>query len=48
MEIPPARESAMIPLVMLLNCKKIPEYQICEEIYPEHRTIINNNKYFII
>ena len=33
---------------MLLTCEKIPEYQICEEIYPEHRTMRNNNKYFII
>jgi len=34
--------------VMLLTCEKIPEYQICEEIYPEHRIIRNNSKYFII
>lgn len=23
--------------VMLLTCKTIPEYQICKEIYPEHK-----------
>jgi len=33
---------------MLLTCKNIPEYQICEEIYIEHRTMRNNSKYFII
>jgi len=48
MEIPPALKSALIPLVMLLTCKTIPKYQICEEIYPEHRTMRNINKYFII
>ena len=34
--------------VMLLTCKRILEYQICEEIYPEHRAMRNNSKYFII
>ena len=34
--------------VMILTCEKIPEYKICEEIYQKHRTIRNNNKYFII
>jgi len=48
MEIPPTLESSLIPLVMLLTCEKIPEYQICEEIYQEHRTIRNNSMYFII
>jgi len=28
--------------VMLLTCKKIPQYQICEEIYPVHRIMKNN------
>jgi len=35
-------------IVMLLTCKTILEYQICEEIYPEHRIVRNNIKYFII
>ena len=48
MKIPPALESALIPLVMLLTCKKIPKYRICEERYPEHRIVRDNNKYFII
>jgi len=48
MEIPPALERALIPLVKLLTCKTIPEYRICEEIYPEHRIVRNNSKYFII
>ena len=48
MEIPPTLESALIPLVMLLTYKTIPEYQLCEEIYPKHRIMRNNNKYFII
>lgn len=34
--------------VMLLTCEKILEYQIYEEIYPEHKTIRNKNMYFII
>jgi len=34
--------------VMLLTCKMIQEYQICEAIYPEHRIASKNNKYFII
>jgi len=33
---------------MLLTCKTIPEYRICKEIYPEHRIVRTNNKYFII
>jgi len=37
MEIPQALESALIPFVVLLTYKKITKYQICEEIYPEHR-----------
>ena len=48
MEIPPALESALIPFVMLLTYKMIKEYQIYVEIYPEHRTVRNNSKYFII
>ena len=48
MEMSVALESAMIPLVMLLTCKKIPKYRICEERYPEHRIVRDNNKYFII
>ena len=48
MAIPPALESALIPLVMLLTCKKIPKYRICEERYPEHRIVRDKNKYFII
>jgi len=48
MEIPPALESALIPLVMLLTYKKILEDQIYEEIYPEHRIIRNNTMHFII
>jgi len=34
--------------VMLLTCEKIPEYQTCEEIYLEHKTIRKNIKYFIV
>jgi len=34
--------------VMLLTCKKIPKYRICEERYPEHRIVRDNSKYFII
>ena len=48
MEIPPALQSALIPLVMLLTYEKIPEYQISGKIYSEHRTKRNNNMYFII
>ena len=48
MEIPLALESALIPLVMLLTCKTIQQYQICAEIYPEHRIVRNNRRYFII
>ena len=33
---------------MLLIYKKLPEYQICKEIYLEHRTMRNKKKYFII
>jgi len=33
---------------MLLTYKKILEYQICKEIYPEHRTMRKISKYFII
>jgi len=33
---------------MILTYEKIIEYQICEEIYPEHKTIRNNSIYFII
>ena len=29
---------SVLVVVMLLFCKKIPKYRICEEIYPEHRT----------
>lgn len=48
MEIPPALERALIPLVMLLTYKTMPNYRIWEEIYPEHRIVRNNSKYFII
>jgi len=34
--------------VMLLTCKKIPKYRICEGRYPEHRRVRDNIKYFII
>jgi len=33
---------------MLLTCRKIPKYRICEERYPEHRIVRDNSKYFII
>jgi len=39
MEIPPALESALIPLVMLLTCKMIPKYRICEEKIPRTQNI---------
>ena len=44
MEIPPALESALIPLVMLLTCKMIPKYRICEEKIPRTQ---NSNDFII-
>jgi len=35
MEIPLALESAKIPLIMLLTCKKIPKSKICKGIQPK-------------
>ena len=42
----------MIPtLIPCINCyafklQKIPKYRICEENYPEHRIVRDNNKIF--
>ena len=44
MEIPPALERALIPLVMLLNLQKIPKYRICEEKRPRTQ---NGNDFII-
>ena len=44
MEIPPALESALIPLVMLLTCKTISKYRICEEKIPRTQ---NSNDFII-
>jgi len=38
MEVPPALESAPIPLVMLLTCEKFQNTNYVKKYNPEHRT----------